>query len=111
MKRYTVMLCCNDQHGMLHGRVEQVSVGDEIHLEVTGRAPTLRFEPEFIKVGRARFDCRSHQTWVGNVFWDAVSMDEVAAKRLVEHLLALGWGITEQACDGPFAAYAEEAVG
>lgn len=105
MTRYTVMLCCNDERGNFTGRVEQVSIGDEIHLEATGRAPTLRFEPEFIKVGRARFDCRSHQTWVGNVFWDAVNMDEVAAANLVEHLLSLGWTITEQACDGPFAKY------
>jgi hypothetical protein len=110
MKRYTVMLCCNDQHGMLTGGVEEVAIENEIRLERSRTVPALRFEPEFIKVGRVRFDCSRHQTWVGNVFWDAVGMDEVAAQRLVEHLLSLGWTVVEHACEGLFAEYARKAV-
>lgn len=106
MKVYRVMLCCNDERGDFTGRVESVEVSDEIRL--SGPARTLRFLDDRIKVGRRTYPCRDRAVMVGNVFWDAVSMAEGAARELVEYLKASGWTVEECSADGPFARVAEE---
>jgi hypothetical protein len=109
MKRYTVMLCCNDERGMPTGRVEQIQIEDEIHLEHGGRGLALGFGDEMIRIsGRHRFAASGYMTCVGNVFWDAVGMETAEAKRLVEHLLSTGWTVVEHADRGPFAALARK---
>lgn len=102
MTRYTVMLCCNDERGNFTGRVEQVSIEDEIRLESrTERGLGVAFDRSLLRVSRRYFRCSNHQSCVGNIFHDAVSMEKDSAKLLVEYLIERGWSITEHACDGP----------
>lgn len=107
MTIYSVMFCCNDERGNFTGRVEAIEVGEEIRLVwPSDRAPTLRFRdstPPTVQVGRRNYPCRGRQCWVGNVCWDATSMEADTAHLFVDHLLASGWVVEEHAEDGLFA--------
>lgn len=105
MKSYHVMLLINDDRGEPTGRVEGIDIHDEVH--IVGDAK-LTLDLGGIKVGRRRYECRSWQRWVGNVFWDAVRMDEETAKKLVGDMLARGWSVEQYAEDGPFADLARK---
>ena len=111
MKRYTVMFCCNDERGASRGRVEQVEIADEITLvHVGARQPMITFGDDFVRLSRHSFTCRDHQSCVGNIFWDSVSMDVDTACLLVDQLLRAGWRVDQWAEDSPFSSYARKAV-
>lgn len=97
------MLLCNDEHGMSEGRVACVEISDEICIVPTRTPPVLRVFTDAIKVGRCKYAIRSHASCVGNVHWDAVTMNEGAARSLLGGLLASGWVVEQHAEDGPFA--------
>lgn len=107
MKRYQVMLLCNDSFGFTTNKLEAVTIADEIALD--GPPRSIRFLDDHIKVGRHRYACTNHQPCTGNLFWDAVTLDLDAARALVSRLLASGWSVSERAVRGPFARIAREA--
>lgn len=110
MMVYRVMFCCNDDRGNFAGRVEEIEVGDLVRI-VAVNAPTFRVLPrDQIKIGRRYYATRGEWSeWVGNIFWNSVSMREEEALRLVRELLANGWAVEEWAEEGPFAEIAKAA--
>lgn len=110
MTSYRIMLCCNDDRGNPTGRVEEIQIGDEIKLVHPGRGITLHHQGTSTKIGRISYDSRNPATWVGNVFWDAVTMDADVAHILAQNLISSGWVIEEMAEDGPFAKLARSAL-
>ena len=101
---HSVMFLCNDDHGMPTGRVEAVEISDEIRLVwPTERPPTLRVRERRFNVGRYHYAHFGHTTWVGNIFWDSVTMHVSEARMLIRNLLAAGWVVEEHAESGPFA--------
>lgn len=112
MRNHLVMFCCNDERGVFAGRVEQVSIGNEIELVWPGdRAPALRIFAGMLQVGRGkRYPFWDRRTCVGNIFWDSVKMDEGTARSLVEYLLAIGFAVELFAEDGPFTDLARSAA-
>lgn len=116
MTTYLVMFCCNDERGDFAGRVEQVSVGNELELVCSKERPpvmkwTERERYTNVQIGRRAYPCvGKRQTCVGNVFWDAITMTETAALKLVAGLLNNGWSVEQYAEDGPFAALARSAA-
>lgn len=110
MIAYRVMLCCNDDRGNATGRVSELEVGDEIRIACTGNPPTMRLSAGSVKIGRVSYACRDHSTWVGNICWDAVTMDMDTVSLLLAALLKGDWAVEEYAEDGPFAKLAKEAA-
>lgn len=114
-KACTVMLCCNDEHGMFAGRVMAVEVGDEIRIvsvKLSGAAISFWIGRNGLeaRVIRRKFDCFNRRVCVGNVFWDSVAMSIENARELVQYLLANGWAVEEYAEEGPFADLARTAA-
>lgn len=109
MTVYRVMFCCNDERGVFTGRVTNVEIGDEISLVwPKDHGPSLRWfgSGKFmqVQIGRGRrMVCDRRDVCVGNVFWDATSMQLETARKIVRALLASGWAVEMHADDGPFA--------
>lgn len=102
-----VLLCCNDARGNFLSRVHRIEMRDhrDFWIEVEGPeiACVLR-EPDWVGIGRRRFVKSGHSPWVGNVFWDGVSMTQAEGLRLLRYLLERGWESTGGSIDGPFDA-------
>jgi hypothetical protein len=107
VKSHSVMFCCNDDRGNFTGRVEQVEVANDIRL--VGLPRKMAVMPTMVKVSRHTYECSDFVPWVGNIFWDACSMSESEALRLVRDLITSGWTVEEYAERGPFAKLARSA--
>lgn len=104
-----IMLCCNDERGEPTWMMDRVDFEDADGHRVALRGPSICCRAGIGWFGRRRFRVDSHQTWVGNVHWDAVRMSKTEALRLLRYLLERGYSADEWTCDGPFAAVLDAA--
>lgn len=103
MNLYRVMFLCNDDRGDLTGFVDQVEIGDEVLLVAPTRSVFRVLPRQQIKIGRSYYAFRGDMHyWVGNVFWNAVSMRFEEAYRLAARLVIDKWSVEQHADDGPF---------
>lgn len=86
----SVMICVNNPHnGLFCGRIAGLEISDFLHLE-----PRVLPEPRctlrggYFSVHRHKVPIFSHQSWVGNWCWDAVSMKGLGGAALIAHLLS-----------------------
>jgi hypothetical protein len=72
----SVMLCCNDEQGRMSGRLWACHT-DEIELasQYADWGPKLVFLEGAVRIGGKRFTHHGRGSWVGNIFWEAVSME------------------------------------
>lgn len=107
----SVHLACNDDNGGDTDRVGMIEIyGDDCNPLIGMECPgglLSEGEPYQICVGprlhvrgvASEYACGERQTWVGNMAWDAVEMEERRARLLVEDLIAADWTV-EEACEG-----------
>lgn len=105
-----VMLCCNDKRGLFRGRV------DAIRFEHPDGTVSLCLDDE--RVSRSEIELRitkcayrvsDWQTWVGNIFWDSLTMRLDDAQHLLRRLLERGAQAEEWSITGPFAKLLRDA--
>jgi hypothetical protein len=109
---YQVLLCCNDERGNFTGFVTELDIADEIRIVCTKeRGTAIRFDAGAVKIGRHKFSCgNGRSSWVGNVFWDSITMTTEQARSVLSYLLANGWAVEEWAEEGPFADFARKSA-
>lgn len=78
MKPLTLMLACNDEHG-IESRLEQIEIdgGGAMLLRLehaAGAPPTVRFGKDRVRLGKRVFPFLAHGSMVGNVFWDSITV-------------------------------------
>src|SRR5690349_12608359 len=97
----TVAFACNDaRNGSFVGHFEAVELDafpSGHHLSAEGRRQKIVFDGrgKDLLVGRKRFEGDCRRRWEGNWCWDSVDMQLSEAKRLLAHLIGVGWQINE----------------
>lgn len=90
----TLMLCINDDNGNPSGNVRQIDVElgrDPLALEIESKyAPDAAcacyvLDDHALKFSRRQFPIKSYQPWVGNIYWDAVTVSMETANALLNY--------------------------
>lgn len=111
-ERIEVHLACNDDRGNFAGELYEVQFhepGGDVLL-------TLDFDPldglSFEWLGdQLRFEtdahvwwftASGHARWVGNICWDATSMERTAALDFARYLIRRGFFVSQHVCEAPW---------
>lgn len=90
----TLMLCINDDNGNPTAKVCKVDVEicrDPLALELESKyypnagCACYALDNRTLKFSRRKFPIKSYQSWVGNIYWDAVTVDVETANALLNY--------------------------
>lgn len=89
-----LMLCVNDDNGNPIGKVSKIDVElgrDPLALELESKyypnagCACYALDNRTLKISRRQFPIKSYQSWVGNIYWDAVTVDVETANALLNY--------------------------
>lgn len=95
----TIMIACNNpRNGTFQGYVEDVclELPDGESVELNGSYSRVRFlheNPPRMAISGVKFVPISHQEWVGNWCWDAVTVNSEDARRILNALKRRRWKV------------------
>jgi hypothetical protein len=83
-----VSIATNDDHGNDTGRISAIQIGDaiDLHWGEMYSEPRYSIRDHQLRLQRQNFAISGSHTWYGNWCWNAVSMDDAEAAKLLNHL-------------------------
>lgn len=119
MKTVSIMLCVNNpDNGMYAGRCAGIEFDDFMELEpIILPEPRCTLRPGAFSIHHCSVKAISHQLWVGNRCWDAITVSALDAARILTAALNAKWdglylwGIDRAKGDAAIAMMDERAAG
>jgi hypothetical protein len=88
-----IMICKNDQHGNDTGRISAINVstkdGDNAEFSHQWNGVRGGWTQTHVRIGRRKFPITGYNTYVGNIFWDLVTVTPEVGAEIMKWLKQL----------------------